>query len=560
MADYRYIFADLLTDEQTTELPLAGVSFSSELNTPGSFTGRLLLSGVNSYGYNIDNGTIPGRTAVYVDRDGVIVWGGVLWSRQYNSASQTMTFTAREFESFFEKRRIDFDYNVSRTPQDQLLVVQNLVKQIQSNTRTNLVVNPSFETNLNGWSSLGGSPAQITVGALYGTGNVQFAYSGAGTAGIQASVGNYIPVTASTTYTFSAYVKQASIAGSVVINVMWYAANGTTLIQDGTHTLFAPDSTWQRVSQTVTAPAGAALARLRIYKDSTESGSSTSTVVYVDAVLFEEWPTLAPYFDGTNADTSIDIVRQQWNGTANFSTSTIIFYPGDNANDINIIVGNETSGVTVTKFYNNTDLKPLTEAIYELSRSQTGFDWNIDVEYDAYNNIKKYLRLDYPRRGTVYSATDPNALMIEFPGNIIEYSYPEDGSSATNTMYGIGAGSGTGKLISTQIDSGQITAGWPTLQNSVSYTDYYDQTLLDNLTDAQLQAVKNPVVVLTIAIPTYVEPILGTYKVGDDFRIRITDDRFPTTHDVVRRLSRLEVQVGDSGPERAVLSFVVTTN
>ena len=63
---------------------------------------------------------------------------------------------------------------------------------------------------------------------------------------------------------------------------------------------------------------------------------------------------------------------------------------------------------------------------------------------------------------------------------------------------------------------------------------------------------------MTVTMPTYVEPILGAYRTGDDFRIRITDDRFPNGIDIVRRLSKYDVTVGDNGPENVVFSFVYT--
>jgi len=366
MTEYRYLFADLLTNQVKAELPLAGVSFGQELNTAGSFSGHILLTGIDSANYNIDASTTPGRTALYVDRDGVIVWAGVLWTRSFSSTDGRLSFQAREFESYFERRRIDFDYNLAGASQDQLVVVRNII----------------------------------------------------------------------------------------------------TTIQGG-------------------------------------FGSSSN---------------------------------------------------------IGVQVGSETSGINVTKTYNSFDLKPVTEAIYELSRSTTGFDWNINVAYDGGYNIVKTLDLGYPRRGVAYSATNPYALMLEFPGNIIEYTYPEDGFGISNTVYGIGAGSGAGKLISTQTSTSQLSAGWPTLQDSVSYTDYTDAALLDNLTIAQLNAVSSPIIVMTVTLPSYITPVLGTYKTGDDFRIRILDSRFPSGLDIVRRLAKYQVTVGDNGPERVTMSFVVTTN
>ena len=73
---YRYLFADLLTNDILGELPLTGVSFNQQLNQAGTLQGHLLLSGVNSAGLNVPDATIPARTAIYVDRNGSLVWGG----------------------------------------------------------------------------------------------------------------------------------------------------------------------------------------------------------------------------------------------------------------------------------------------------------------------------------------------------------------------------------------------------------------------------------------------------------------------------------------------------
>jgi hypothetical protein len=127
-------------------------------------------------------------------------------------------------------------------------------------------------------------------------------------------------------------------------------------------------------------------------------------------------------------------------------------------------------------------------------------------------------------------------------------------------MYGVGSGSGEGKLLSTQNNTAQLTAGWPLLEASVSLTDYTDQTLLNNMTLANLNAVINPVVVMRVVTEAYNDPILGSFKAGDDFRVRITDPRFPDGIDVIRRLGKYEVQPGENGPERITFSFVVTTN
>ena len=94
---YRYLLADLITNEIIAELPLTGVAFTQQLNQAGTFSGHLLLSGINSAAFNVDASTTPGRNGIYVDRDGVLVWGGVIWGRSYKSTEQILTLQAREF-------------------------------------------------------------------------------------------------------------------------------------------------------------------------------------------------------------------------------------------------------------------------------------------------------------------------------------------------------------------------------------------------------------------------------------------------------------------------------
>jgi hypothetical protein len=357
--EYRYLFADVLTDAVVAELPLTGVSFGKTLNAAGTFTGSLLLSDLRESVYAIADSTTPGRTSLYVDRSGTIVWGGIIWGRTYQSEGQRIDFQAREFESYFEKRRILSSYSVSSV--DQLQVAKALVDQIQA------------------------------------------------------------------------------------------------------------------------VPSG----------------------------------------------------------------------------DIGITVPSLTSGVLISKTYNSWDQKPLAESLYELSRADNGFDWNIDVEYDASYGIIKTLDLAYPRRGTAYVAGSILNPVLEFPGNVVSYTYPEEGGSVANTMLGVGSGTGEGKYLSTQTSAAQITGGWPVLEQSVSLTDYSDQTLLANMTLAHLNAAINPIVVMQVVTEAYNDPVLGSFKQGDDVRVRITDPRFPDGLDIVRRISNFTVQPGESGPERITFNLVV---
>lgn len=359
---YRYLFADLLTNEVIAELPLTGVAFTQQLNQAGTLQGHLLLGGIDTAAFNVDNSTTPARNAIYVDRNGTLVWGGIIWGREYDSESQTLSISAREFESYLERRRINSVLNFANT--DQLTIAQSLVANMQS----------------------------------------------------------------------------------------------------------------------------------------------------------------APY------------------------------------GNIDIQIGVETSGILLDRTYYQYELKTYYNALQDLSRAEDGFDFNILAEYDGSGAPSKRLVLGYPRIGDTYSSTNPDSIMFEMPANIVSYNYPEDGSIAANKVYALGAGSNEGKLISIQQDSTKFSNGWALLEEQANYSDVTDQTYLDQLALGQVNAVSYPPTVIKIVVPAFVAPEFGTYKIGDDARLKIQDVRFPNGLDEIYRIVGLSVQPGESAPERVTLTLTKTTN
>lgn len=358
---YRYLFADLITNDILAELPLTGVTFTQALNTAGSFSGHILGSDARELGYDIVGSTQAARTSIYVDRDGVLIWGGILWNRSWDSNSQTFNFQAREFPSYYERRRIT--ETLVYDTEDQLFIVEDLL----------------------------------------------------------------------------------NICASV---------------------------------------------------------------------------------------------------------------PGG---DIGVVVPDNTSGVLRSRVYYDYEFKDFWFGIKDLSNQQDGFDFNIDVAYDENLEPRKYARLDYPARGTTFDPDSPSALVFEFPGNVVAYEWPDDGSVVANKMFGIGPNSNEAKIRAEAVPpTDQIAAGWPLLEDTVSYTDQYDPQLLYQQTLGEVVAKQVPITVPKIVIPAYADPVLGSYKTGDQCLIRITDDRFPNDGSgfglsVVKRIVSISVEPGEDGPERVTL-------
>tara|TARA_B110000503_G_scaffold126803_1_gene195818 strand:- start:3277 stop:5583 length:2307 start_codon:yes stop_codon:yes gene_type:complete len=101
--EYRYFVYDLLSDTLLAELPLQSVSYSRSLVEAGTFSGDVSVIPETA---NLDlyNNTLPGKRALYVLRNGVCIWGGIIWGRTYSLIDKVLSITAAEFPSYFAHR------------------------------------------------------------------------------------------------------------------------------------------------------------------------------------------------------------------------------------------------------------------------------------------------------------------------------------------------------------------------------------------------------------------------------------------------------------------------
>ena len=121
MPTYRYYACDTLTGDLLAELPLTGVTFSLVVNDTGGFGATLPLS-AEPYLVQV---TQPGRTSVYIERDGVLVYGGIIWGRQYDAAAGTLTLDGSDFLSYTDHLVISDNLNYGQV--EQLAIFRSLV-------------------------------------------------------------------------------------------------------------------------------------------------------------------------------------------------------------------------------------------------------------------------------------------------------------------------------------------------------------------------------------------------------------------------------------------------
>jgi hypothetical protein len=208
-------------------------------------------------------------------------------------------------------------------------------------TRTNLVTNPSFETNTTGWvAATGATNTRTSSQSVFGSWSIsQTRSSTTGSLSVQTSP--RISVTAGLDYTFSLYFRRSySTTRTTSLRFQWYNSGGTIIGTTITQAITPPAvNTWGRFSMTRTAPAGATT----VYCDILVSNAVVGEVIFVDGIMLEQSSTLLPYFDGTNSSPYADytLLSRVWTGTANASTSTTTwglnssFYDSDQAYFLN---------------------------------------------------------------------------------------------------------------------------------------------------------------------------------------------------------------------------------
>lgn len=156
--------------------------------------------------------------------------------------------------------------------------------------RTNLIPNPSFESATTNWSANGCTFALDASGAVDGSSSSLKLNSTSTFATATSDI--LVPVTAGSTYTLSAYVKGP--ATDVARARITYSSGGVPSYWAISSDVTLSPTEWQRVSVTVTVPAGNTAINASFEFD-TASGRTN----YLDAVLLELDDTVNTYFDGS---------------------------------------------------------------------------------------------------------------------------------------------------------------------------------------------------------------------------------------------------------------------
>jgi hypothetical protein len=130
-----------------------------------------------------------------------------------------------------------------------------------------------------------------------------------------------------------------------------------------------------------------------------------------------------------------------------------------------------------------------------------------------------------------------------------------DGSNMALGVWTPGSGQSRDRLVAHTQDSSLLNIGWPMLEAvDNSHTSETSYPVLAAQSSASLAAYKQPLVAYKTAVPADSDPMVGTYRVGEDFSIDIHDDPIIPDGFYTRRIAALSgtekswVTITDANP------------
>jgi hypothetical protein len=110
VAEYKYFAVDIISNEIQAEIPFYDVSFERALKGAGAFSGKVSIA-PDTEDFDLYNTTLPGKIAIFITRNGICIWGGIIWSRTYTLTNRVIDINASEFTSYLYHRNIWKSYN-----------------------------------------------------------------------------------------------------------------------------------------------------------------------------------------------------------------------------------------------------------------------------------------------------------------------------------------------------------------------------------------------------------------------------------------------------------------
>ncbi|MFE2245247.1 hypothetical protein [Streptomyces lavendulae] len=106
-ARYTVVHTDARTGQIKATLPVTGINYSETLNAEGSASVGIPLNCPEADPLSL----VPGASGLAILRDGVPVWGGIIWTAAADLAGGTLTLNAAGYHSHYKGRALHDGYS-----------------------------------------------------------------------------------------------------------------------------------------------------------------------------------------------------------------------------------------------------------------------------------------------------------------------------------------------------------------------------------------------------------------------------------------------------------------
>lgn len=185
----------------------------------------------------------------------------------------------------------------------------------------------------------------------------------------------------------------------------------------------------------------------------------------------------------------------------------------------------DPSGVKRDRNIDATDQKTVFDAIMEIADNIDGYEIAIESEWatSGAQRVLHNLLLGSPRLGR--AAAQGALLMLEYPGNVREYSWDEDGEEFATEIWGQSTSAEGVTITRTGVNDTLLGLGFPRVATARQWDSISDVSTLDGHIVQALAEADGYQDAPTFTVPDRDDTAIGSWNVGDDVRLRIRDSR-----------------------------------
>lgn len=294
------------------------------------------------------------------------------------------------------------------------------------------------------------------------------------------------------------------------------------------------------------------------------SNAVTFTAVRADAILAARkiWSTLV-FVQQDQLDMARDLIayalrRTLTHQAAGYPQPATTELPAAGSDIPWLLVDTATSGRLRDRLddddgYQRARDLTVADALTSLAQLQDGFEIRLDASRVAPisaqdSGLRATVKFGYPTIGRAYEV-----MPLEYPGNVIDAAWGQDGDGAESMSRVFGAGQGAQRTIGDPyVDQPMLDAGWPLLMGSETSSASEMPTLNSRAVARSAEHTLNTG--WTFTLP---EDQLGRYEVGDVANYAVTHRRWPGGRKGFVRIVGHRVAPGKPGRAGTVTPEVV---